>query len=66
MKTDDLIAKQIKKRTRDKKLLLKKLRLELEEIKAEIERVWWTDTADQLAKEFGVGKSTVYRIGNSV
>lgn len=64
MKTDDLIARQVKNRIKAKKLLLKKLRFELEQIKAEIERVWWTDTAEDLAKEFGIGKSTVYRIGN--
>lgn len=42
--------------------LMYKLRFEKEQIIAEIERVWWTDTGAQLAQEFGVSKTTVARI----
>lgn len=61
-KTDEIIVKQIRNRYKAKKRLLSKLRFEKEQILAEIERVWWTDTGEQLAQEFGVSKTTVARI----
>lgn len=61
-KTDEIIVKQIRNRYKAKKRLLSKLRFEKEQILAEIERVWWIDTGEQLAQEFGVSKTTVARI----
>ena len=62
IKTDEIIAKQIRNRYKAKMQLMSKLRFEKEQIIAEIERVWWTDTGAQLAQEFGVSKTTVARI----
>lgn len=62
IKTDEIIAKQIKNRYKAKMQLMSKLRFEKDQIIAEIERVWWTDTGAQLAQEFGVSKTTVARI----
>lgn len=62
IKTDEIIAKQIRNRYKAKMQLMSKLRFEKEQIIAEIERVWWTDTGAQLAQEFGVSKTTVSRI----
>lgn len=56
-KTDEIIVKQIRNRYKAKKRLLSRLRFEKEQILAEIERVWWTDTGEQLAQEFGVSKT---------
>lgn len=62
IKTDEIIIKQIRNRYKAKMQLMSKLRFEKEQIIAEIERVWWTDTGAQLAQEFGVSKTTVARI----
>lgn len=61
-KTDEIIVKQIRNRYKAKKRLLSKLRFEKEQILAEIERIWYSDTVKDLAQEFGVSKTTVARI----
>lgn len=62
MKTDEIIVKQIKERAKARKIKLMKLRIERDRIQEELFQLLSTDTAEQLAKEFGIGKSTVDRI----
>lgn len=62
MKTDEAIVRQIKERAKARKIKLIKLRIERDRIQEELFQLLSTDTAEQLAKEFGIGKSTVDRI----
>lgn len=62
MKTDEKIAKQVIERTKARKAKIRRLKYEIDRIMAELEIARNTDRTSDLAKEFGIGKSTIDRM----
>lgn len=62
MKTDERIAAQIIERTKARKAAIRRLKYEIDLKMYELEKVRNSDRSIDLAKEFGIGKSTIDRM----
>lgn len=62
VKTDEIIVRQIRNRAKAKRKIHDKLVYEIGVLQEEKERIWYSDRVEDLAKEFGVSKTTVSRI----